>query len=170
MTNVLILDNNSLSRNSLASCLQKKGCRVIETERQSEVLQAVRERDIDVVLLSLTTLKEESMTILMSIKQIRPTTKIILLTSPMDISLSIQGMKLGAFDDLFVPIDVEVLFARVQEASEQKREENGKAGRGSEFQNPLTSPGGNRTEGQPTFAGAAGIEGIRVWFGVAEVA
>ncbi|NIO27730.1 MAG: response regulator [Candidatus Latescibacteria bacterium] len=121
---VLLLDHNSLSRRSLSSHLQKKGCFVIETEQPTGTLQALREREVDVVLMSLTTTKEESTITLLRIKEIRPTSEIILMTSPMEIALSIQCMKLGAFDDLLVPIDLNTLLSRIRAACEKKQEKD----------------------------------------------
>jgi DNA-binding NtrC family response regulator len=36
--------------------------------------------------------------------------------------LSIEGMKLGAFDDFIVPFDLESLIRRIREAHQQKKE------------------------------------------------
>ena len=122
---VLILDTDELFRRSLAFCLQERGCYVLEAAYQAEALEKMCGDDIDVVLMSLTSLKEESMPLLKRAKQISPLTEVILLTGQTDISLAIQCMKLGAFDDFLVPVEVESLLSRITEAWRRKRERLG---------------------------------------------
>ncbi len=136
---VLIIDNDSLSRSSIASYLQKKGCYVLETGRPQDAIKALRAEEFDVVLLNLAAMKEESTSIILGIREIQAAAKIILLTSPIEISISIQCMKLGAFDDLLVPVDVEVLFSRVKDAWKKKqkeKKENEKKGHSGKLSKP----------------------------------
>jgi len=78
-----------------------------------------------VVLLDVREIKEEGLILLRKIKSRSPLTEVILLTAPGQIALSIQGMKLGAFDDLLVPVDIDVLTAKLDEAAGRKRQNQG---------------------------------------------
>jgi DNA-binding NtrC family response regulator len=120
-TTVLVIEKNTLMRRCLTWKMQREGWRVFAANDRSEALQAVRGNDIDVVLLGLTGFEYEALQILKTIKNVSPLTEIILLTGSGQISLAIQGMKLGAFDDILVPFNLESLLSQVQKAREHKR-------------------------------------------------
>jgi len=120
--NILIFEKKVSRPGSLASWLLKKGGRVWETGLQEEAVDLLQAEDIDVVLVDVREIKEEGLALLRKIKGLGLPTEVILLTAPGQIALSIQGMKLGAFDDLLVPIDVEVLAARIEAAAGRKRQ------------------------------------------------
>ena len=71
-------------------------------------------------LVALSDLKEEALLLIKNIKSNWPETEVIILTGRGDLALSIQAMKLGAFDDITVPIDVEALLSKIQAAIEKK--------------------------------------------------
>ena len=56
-----------------------------------------------------------------NIKTDWPETEIIILADQGHLALSIQGMKLGAFDDIMVPINVEALLSKIRAALKKKR-------------------------------------------------
>ena len=81
----------------------------------------IKRRKIDVVLLSLDDFQKESMVMIKMIKKMRPAVQIITINSGEQISLSIEGMKLGVFDDLLMPLDLDTLILRIQEAFQKKK-------------------------------------------------
>jgi len=74
-----------------------------------------------VVLLSLNDFQKESMVLIKMIKKVRPAVQVITINSGDEISLSIEGMKLGVFDDLLMPLDLDALILRIQEAFQAKK-------------------------------------------------
>jgi len=119
---ILIFEREVFRHSGLTSWLLRKGCRVWETALPSEAADILQAENIDVVLLDVREIKEEGLTLLRNIKTLSPLTEVILLTAPGQIALSIQGMKLGAFDDLLVPVDIDVLTAKLDEAAGRKRQ------------------------------------------------
>jgi len=117
---VLIIDQEGFLRQRLASRLQQEGYWVFDVENSVDGEEIVSRRDIDVVLLDLGHLKRDALGLLQQIKHIRPGAEVILLNSGEDIHLSIEGMKLGAFDDIFPPFDLAAITSRVKAAWEQK--------------------------------------------------
>ena len=113
---ILIIDSEALTRFSLASRLRQEGYQVREAEGRVEAEQTVRDRDIRVALLDLRGLDDDALRLVQGIKSSSPETEIILLTSRDKIALSIQGMKMGCFDDLMAPYDTSVLLTRVRDA------------------------------------------------------
>jgi DNA-binding NtrC family response regulator len=65
------------------------------------------------------------LSLLRNIKQTYPTVQVILMipSEEHSLSLSIEGMKLGAFNDLMIPFDVQTLVKHVDAAFAKKRQE-----------------------------------------------
>jgi len=118
---VLILDPEDLPRRSLALSLEKRGYCAAEAGSELEALKTLCEEDIDVVLVNLNASNKNSISLLRRIKQICSSTQIILLRNPSDVFLAIEGMRLGALDDLVFPIDLELLISRVKDGVNKKR-------------------------------------------------
>jgi DNA-binding NtrC family response regulator len=57
---------------------------------------------------------------LREIKKAYPLVEVIMLTGHATVETGIEGMKLGAFDYLMKPCDIEQLMAKVQEAKSKK--------------------------------------------------
>lgn len=116
----MIIENDEGFRHNLSQHLCLKAHEVFETTREEDVKEILRSEEIDVVLLDLRGLKHEGLYLLRTIKTLSPHTEVILITSSDLLSLSIAGMKLGAFDDLLVPFDLETLLERIWEAYHRK--------------------------------------------------
>jgi len=64
-----------------------------------------------------------------TLKEIRkayPLTEVIMLTAHATVESAIEGMKLGAFDYLMKPCDIDLLMSKVQEATKKKRDHEDK--------------------------------------------
>ncbi len=126
--NLLIIEADDFFHKNLAHRLpDEKKWRILLAENRIEALKTVQRKNIDVVLLDLKDLKKEGLMILKELKQVRPRIEIITINRSEQIALSIEGMKLGAFDDFIVPLDLEALVRRIQEAYRKKKENEKKA-------------------------------------------
>jgi len=119
---VLLVDRNVSTRRSLARRLERIDYEILEAEGLSQALEIVDRSPIQVALLNLGCLAEEAPVLLRAINRVRPDTAVILLAGPEHIHLSIQCMKLGAFDELPVPLDVDRLVSRVADALDRSSE------------------------------------------------
>ena len=88
----------------------------------AEAQKEVQNCAVDVALLDLRSLREEALVLLGVIRNIHPDAQIILLSGPEHIGLCIRGMKQGAFDDLMIPVDVELLMSRILAARKRAKE------------------------------------------------
>ena len=75
--------------------------------------------DIDVVLLGVDGLGRQGLSVIQPIKSARPQVEIIIINDSGQIDLSIEGMKLGAFDDFLIPVDIVSLVTRIKEAGQK---------------------------------------------------
>jgi DNA-binding NtrC family response regulator len=106
----------------LAERLRLRNYNVLEAVDAESAKQQIKKRDIDVVLLGLEGSGQRGLSLLRVIKAMRPLSEVILINQSDELALSMEGMKLGAFDDLWVPFDLETLLERIDEACRRKRE------------------------------------------------
>lgn len=121
VVNLLIIESDRFFGNGLVRRLTDETWQILLADRLSDAKKIVKRKNIDVVVLGLNTLKREGLAILKMIKKTRPLTEVIIINSSEQIALSIEGMKLGAFDDFMVPFDLDSLRLRIQDACQQKK-------------------------------------------------
>jgi DNA-binding NtrC family response regulator len=119
---VLIVETEDCLRENLAVRLQLEAFKVYQASNVEQASRILQKRKIDVVLLGLVGLKESGLTVLETLNKTRSSAQAILMNSPEQLSLSIAGMKMGAFDDLLMPVDLSTLLAGIGSALEKKRE------------------------------------------------
>jgi DNA-binding NtrC family response regulator len=119
--NLLIIEKECFLYEHLHGRLGTKDYRIFKPRQPAETKRILKRKNIDVVLLDLNGLKREGLAFLKLVKKMRPAVQVIIINNAEQISLSIEGMRLGAFDDLFIPFDLDVLIARITEAFEQKK-------------------------------------------------
>ena len=120
-TKILIVDSNPITRRSLTHQLIHSGCDFVEAESIAQVNQMANRYEIEVTLIALDSLRSEALLALQMIKNAHPDSEVILLTGPETLSLSIQGMRLGAFDDLMTPVEIEELLPKIRLARDKVR-------------------------------------------------
>jgi len=120
--NVLVIETDESFRKLISERLRLERYRVYEACQETEARNMVLKKDFDAVLLGFTGDRQLALALLRTIKEMRPLVEVILLSSSEDHSLaaSIEGMKLGAFDEILVPFDVETLLRRIREACRRK--------------------------------------------------
>jgi len=119
--NLLIIEMDNYLHDHLSRHLAGEVYQIFTARQKPEAKQIVKRRNIDVVLLSLNDFQKESMVLIKMIKKVRPAVQVITINSGDEISLSIEGMKLGVFDDLLMPLDLDALILRIQEAFQAKK-------------------------------------------------
>lgn len=119
---ILIIEVDGMLHEHLMRRSKTKDWRIFKSRQQRGIERILNKHTIDVVLLSLNDLKKEGMAMIKMIKKLRPAVQVITINNGEQISLSIEGMKLGAFDDFLMPLDLELLIYRIQEAFQTKKE------------------------------------------------
>ena len=120
---LLIVHSDDPFRKHLFERMRIERYVVFEASPEADAREILQRNNFDVVLLGSTGHHRKSLSLLRSIKEMRPHTEVILLTALEEHSLyaSIQAMQMGAFDDLLVPLDINVLLNRIREAYERKK-------------------------------------------------
>ncbi len=117
---VLIVDDEENFVELLAERLEARGFLVRTALNGSDAVSIVGSEDIDVVLLDVMMPGKDGVTTLREMKQVRPLTEVIMLTGHGTVETGIAGMKLGAFDYLLKPSDIEALQKKLSEAYKRK--------------------------------------------------
>ncbi len=106
----------------LVRYLKANDWRIFNSRQPRDIKRILKKHPVDVVLLSLNDLKREGMVLIKMIKKKHPAVQVITINSGDQISLSIEGMKLGVFDDFLMPLDLDSLILRIREAFQAKKE------------------------------------------------
>lgn len=120
--NVLLVETDSVFRRNLSQQLRLKDLRVFEAEQQDDARRILTRKNIDVVLVGIANLKREGVAVVEMIKKLKPLTEVIVLNRIEQITLSIESMKHGAFDEFMVPFDLQALLQRIRDAFKVKGE------------------------------------------------
>lgn len=120
--NLLIIESDDFFRKNLVQRLTDERWRIVFAENKIEAIKMIKRKNIDVVLLGLKGLKKEGLMLVKDIKNTRSLIEVITINTSDQIILSIESMKMGAFDDFIVPFDVESLTQRIWEAHQKKKD------------------------------------------------
>jgi DNA-binding NtrC family response regulator len=119
--NILIVDDEEEFRDLTSKRLEKKGLKVKAAESGEKALEILEHSYTDVVLLDVKMPGMDGIETLRRIRAIKPLVEVVLLTGHASVDSGIEGMKLGAFDYLMKPIDLEPLLEKLTDAYEKKR-------------------------------------------------
>ncbi|MBW1642412.1 MAG: response regulator [Deltaproteobacteria bacterium] len=125
---LLMVESDNLFWSRLVERLRQERFHVYMTDADCrfEINEMLKKNKIDVVVIDLSELKREGLMILESIQQSQPMTEVILINSSDQISLSIEGMKLGAYNDFMLPLDMDYFLSGVREAVFKKKQQEKK--------------------------------------------
>ena len=94
----LIVDDDDIVRESLSAVLQNRGFAFQQAADREQALQRLGEQEFDVVITDLKMPKINGIELLKSIKDQRPETIVILITSYASAETAVNAMKEGAYD------------------------------------------------------------------------
>jgi DNA-binding NtrC family response regulator len=119
---VLLVDDEAPFVDTMTKRLTKRKLSVFKSYSGEEALETLKENSqIDLVILDV---KMPGMDGIETLKEIRkefPLVEVIMLTGHATVETSIEGMRLGAFDYLMKPCDMDVLIEKVNAAVSKKR-------------------------------------------------
>ena len=123
IASVLLVDDEVPFVEAMARRLNKRDVNIATAFSGSEALDVLREdSSIEVVILDVKMPGMDGIETLAEIRKKFPLQEVIMLTGHATVETGIEGMKLGAFDYLMKPCDMDVLMEKVKEASAKKRQ------------------------------------------------
>ena len=126
-TVVMLVDDEVPFVETMTKRLSKRDLTVVSAHSGPEALTKLHKEDhVDVVILDVKMPGMDGIETLKEIKKAHPLIEVIMLTGHATIETGIEGMKLGAFDYLMKPCDIDMLLQKVQEARAKKDKHNEK--------------------------------------------
>ena len=123
---MMLVDDEERFLKTTQKLLSKKGYDVLTATGGAEALEKLAGHNIHVVVLDVKMPGMDGIQTLREIKNKHPLTEVVMLTGHATVETAIEGMKLGAFDYLMKPCDIELLMAKAFEAAVKKRQHEDK--------------------------------------------
>jgi DNA-binding NtrC family response regulator len=117
---VLLVDDEEAFVQTLAKRLTLRRFNVYTATRKERVFETLEENLIDVILLDVKMPDLDGIDATRDIKATYPLIEVILLTGHASMEASLEGMKLGAFDYLLKPVNIDELVYKIEDAHRKK--------------------------------------------------
>ncbi len=122
MANVLLVDDEVPFVETMTKRLTKRDLDVSTAFNGQAALDKLeKSRSIEVVILDVKMPGIDGLETLKRIRKKYPLVEVIMLTGHATVESAIDGMKLGAFDYLMKPCEMDILITKVGEATKKKR-------------------------------------------------
>ena len=122
IANVLLVDDEVPFVETMTKRLTKRDLDVSSAFNGQEALDILeKSRSIEVVILDVKMPGMDGLETLKKIRKKYPLVEVVMLTGHATVESAIDGMKLGAFDYLMKPCEMDILISKVGEAAKKKR-------------------------------------------------
>jgi two-component system, NtrC family, response regulator HydG len=121
MGRILIADDHDALRRGLVRALTEAGHDVDEAPNGNAAIEKLHESYYDVVLSDLKMGGSDGIEVLKTTKALHPTTAVILMTAFGSVSTAVEAMKVGAFDYVQKPFEIEEMELKIEKALELRR-------------------------------------------------
>ncbi|HEX9241085.1 MAG TPA: sigma-54 dependent transcriptional regulator, partial [Anaeromyxobacter sp.] len=120
MAAILVVDDEASMREFLEILLAKQGHRVRTASDAKGALARLAEAEADLVITDLRLGADSGIDVLRRVKELSPTTEVVVVTAFATTENAIQAMKLGAYDYVLKPFKVDELRLVVEKALEHR--------------------------------------------------
>ncbi len=119
-TSVLLVDDEATFVQTLAKRLTLRRFDVHTATRAEKAFATLQSHSIDVVVLDVRMPDLDGIEATRTIKASHPLVEVILLTGHASMEASLEGMKMGAFDYLLKPLNIDELVYKIEDAHRKK--------------------------------------------------
>src|SRR4029079_1516650 len=124
MGRILIADDHDSLRRGLARALAEAGHDVEEAPNGNAAIERLHEGAFDVVLSDLKMGGSDGLDVLRTAKTLHPNTVVILMTAFGSVHTAVEAMRIGAFDYVPKPFEIEEMEVKIEKALEHRRLRN----------------------------------------------
>ena len=121
MGRILVADDHDSLRRGIVRALSDAHHEVDEAPNGNVAIEKLHEGQYDVVLSDLKMGGSDGMDVLRTAKSLQPTTAVILMTAFGSVHTAVEAMKIGAFDYVQKPFEIEEMELKVEKALEHRR-------------------------------------------------
>jgi DNA-binding NtrC family response regulator len=120
---LLLVDDEKDFVNILSKRIKRRNIDVTKAFSGAEAIQALRAQEFDVVVLDLKMEEMDGIETLKVLKIMDPRLAVIMLTGHGSAEAAEQGMRMGAYDYLTKPCELEELLVKIMEAYAHRKQE-----------------------------------------------
>jgi DNA-binding NtrC family response regulator len=122
MSKILIIEDESAIRRVLVKILKEENSQyqIFEAEDGLDAMEQIKSNDFDLVLCDIKLPKMDGVEVLEATKKIKPDTVFVMISGHGDLETAVQTMRLGAFDYISKPPDLNRLLTTVRIAINTK--------------------------------------------------
>src|SRR5215510_10598791 len=124
MGRILVADDHDSLRRGIVRALSDARHEVDEAPNGNVAIEKLHEGQYDVVLSDLKMGGSDGMDVLRTTRAMHPTTAVILMTAFGSVNTAVEAMKIGAFDYVQKPFEIEEMEVKIEKALEVKRLKN----------------------------------------------
>ena len=117
---ILLVDDEVVFTKNMSKLLANRGYRVAAVNRGDAAVGALQGQGFDVVVLDLKMPGMDGIATLKEIKKLGLPTQVLILTGHGTIDTALEAIKLGAYDYLTKPCEIDELVAKIEGAWEKK--------------------------------------------------
>ena len=117
---ILIIDDEDAQRNVLKGYLEKKGYKIFSASSGTDGIKTVQNNLVDIVLSDFKMPDKTGLEVLEEVKKINPEISFVILTAFGTIENAVKAMRLGAFDYISKPVDLDELDLMIERIIENK--------------------------------------------------
>ncbi len=118
---VLVVDDEESIRRLLEKELAGTNREIVKAADASEAIDKVRGRSFDVIIMDLRLPDTSDLDLLIKVRDASPCTEVIMITGHGDIDTAVEAMKLGAYDFIAKPFNLDRLDLLVEKAHQRSR-------------------------------------------------
>jgi len=104
---ILVVEDDPILRKFIGDVLKRKKYEVFSVENGTEAMKAIRKNGFHLIISDLKMQGMDGIELLSKIKEIRPSTEVIIITAYGSVSTAVTAMKKGAFDYITKPVELE---------------------------------------------------------------
>ena len=122
MSKILIVEDEAAIRRVLSKILSEedKSYEIEEACNGEEAIEKIKKIDFDLILCDIKMPKKDGLEVLLETKELKPETCVVMISGHGDLDTAVQAMKLGAFDYISKPPDLNRLLNTVRNSLETK--------------------------------------------------
>jgi len=117
---MLLVDDEDDFRTTLANRLKLRNIDVTDAASGDEAIELVKQKSFDVAVIDVKMPGIDGIETLKQVKKIQPAMEIVMLTGHASIESGMEAMKLGAYDYVMKPCDIDELLTKAGDAYQHK--------------------------------------------------
>ena len=118
--NILVIDDEAAQRDVLTGYLKKKGYKIYSASSGKEGIESAKNNPVDIILSDFKMPDLNGIEVLEQVKKINPGISFVIVTAYGTVENAVKAMRLGAFDYISKPVDLDELDLMIERIIEHK--------------------------------------------------